>query len=80
MPLNKRFEYIEDFTIIIKKHPSMGMFVKDLNILKTWVIFKKTFIHVVWIFMWSLVGCPCVATVYNNTHVNYLQKIFKNFY
>ena len=27
-----------------------------------------------------LVGCPCVATAYNNTHVNYPPKKFKIFY
>jgi hypothetical protein len=26
-----------------------------------------------------LVGCPCVATAYNNTHVNYPSKKFQNF-
>jgi hypothetical protein len=27
----------------------------------------------------KLVACPCVATAYNNTHVNYPPKKFKNF-
>jgi hypothetical protein len=26
-----------------------------------------------------LVGCPCVATAYNNTHVNYPSKKFQDF-
>jgi hypothetical protein len=27
-----------------------------------------------------LVGCPCVATAYNNTHVNYPPKTSQDFY
>jgi hypothetical protein len=26
-----------------------------------------------------LVGCPCVVTAHNNTHVNYQQKISQDF-
>jgi hypothetical protein len=27
----------------------------------------------------TLVGCPCVATVYDNIHVNYPSKKFQDF-
>jgi hypothetical protein len=29
--------------------------------------------------VYRLVGCPCVATAYNNTHVNYPPKKFQDF-
>jgi hypothetical protein len=31
-------------------------------------------------FKYGLVSCPCVATAYNNTHVNCPSKKFKIFY
>jgi hypothetical protein len=27
----------------------------------------------------TLVGCPCVATTYNNTHITYPQKKIQDF-
>jgi hypothetical protein len=31
-------------------------------------------------YIYILVGCPCVATAYNNTHVNYPSKKIQDFY
>jgi hypothetical protein len=30
-------------------------------------------------YLLTLVGCPCIATDHNNTHVNYSQKRFQDF-
>jgi hypothetical protein len=32
------------------------------------------------VYILKLVGSPCVATAYNNTHVNYLSKKIQDFY
>jgi hypothetical protein len=36
-------------------------------------------IYLNWILSYILVGCPCVATAYNNIHVNYPSKKIQYF-
>jgi hypothetical protein len=42
-------------------------------------VFPKYFPYTHHNYKISLVGCPCVATAYNNTHVNYLSKKIQDF-
>jgi hypothetical protein len=66
----------------------------DKNILKICILGFKSYLlalniylhthnqqkHVFLVFYTLLVSCPCVATAYNNTHVNYISKTFNIFY
>jgi hypothetical protein len=36
-------------------------------------IVQRKLLHL-YIYIYTLVGCPCVATAYNNTHMNYPPK------
>jgi hypothetical protein len=45
----------------------------------TWVTYGIKFNWLFVLHYGLLVGCPCVATAYNNTYVNYLSKRFQDF-